>query len=288
MAKEMPVGKAKAKFEKPVAAKVGPAPTHKPKTFSISKAQNDEAGKKILIYGRTGMGKSSLAALAPSPVFIDPDGSLFDLEHPNGGEFSIIPQIESFLDLRDALHSYDLFDGYETVALDTITKVQNGWCTDHVVEHIKKEKGGKAKSITDYGWAKGYEHIYNQLQLLEADLDNLVRRGKNAILLAQWAQTVKTDSTHGEYWFDHADLYDKKNSRVLGLFTTWANYVFKIDWASVEIEGKVGVASDQRAIFTKPEFSYDAKARGSKFKDYPAVTFDEPNDDSLWRIMFDG
>lgn len=270
----------------PASAKV----KHKAKSFCVSDMDvSSDAGKKIIIYGKTGMGKSTLAGMAPGSVSFCPDKGLDDLDHPYGGTFKIVPGIDTFMDLRDAVQqAQDLVDVGGTAVVDTITYVQ-GMVSDYVVGNIKKEKGGFAKSITDFGWGKGYEHIYNQMRLLQSDLDKLVESGRNVIVLSQLAQTVKIHPTYGDYWFSHPDLYDKGNAPVIALWVAWASYVFKIDWGSVEIDdGKIGVASEERAIYTKPEFSFEAKSRGSKFEGYPAVTFNAKNDDSLWRIMFDG
>lgn len=280
-------GKAKPKFDKPGAPT--PKAKHKAKTFSVANMEKSDAGKKIILYGKTGMGKSTLASMAPGAVFFCPDKGLDDLDHPKGEQFNLVPGIESWQDMRDAVQQAEgLVDAGGTAVVDTITYLQ-GMCCDYVVDNIKKEKGGKAKSITDFGWGKGYEHVYNQMRLLQADLDKLLLSGRNVVILSQLSQTVKIHPTYGDYWFSHPDLYEKSNAPVVALWVAWASYVFKIDWATVEIDdGKIGAASNERVVYTKPEFSFEAKTRGSVLDDYPAVTFDEKADDSLWRIMFDG
>lgn len=280
MAKTMPKFQRSAKPAAPVRSSG--------KKFCITQLKKDgNCGKKILLYGRTGMGKSSLAAMAPRPAFICPDKGLDDLDHPTGGEFNVVPGIDTFQDIRDATRDIGVWSDHDTVVYDTLTYIQNSPCVEHVVDNIKKEKGGKAKSITDFSYGKGYEHAYNQLLLLQKDMDALVEAGKNVIVLCQLAQTVKTDSTHGEYWYAHPDLYDKKNAPVVASWVAWASYIFKIDWAQVEIEeGKIGVSSDQHAVFTKPEFSFEAKTRGSVFDECPIVTFDHKADNTIWETLF--
>jgi len=101
-------------------------------------------------------------------------------------------------------------------------------------------------------------------------------------------QVSKTDSQYGDYWFAQPELYDKRNSKVCPLFVAWASYVFKIDWEAVEIEDKVGTATNTRAVFVKPEYSFEAKSRGHVFKDTPIVSFDNEADNTVWRMLFDG
>ena len=281
--------KEKPKFQKP-AGPAGAKVRHTPKNFSVANMNEESTeGKKIIIYANTGMGKSTLASMAPDAVFFCPDKGLGDLAHPKGESFSLVPGIDTFADVRDAIQQgEDLVPEGGTAVLDTITYIQ-GLCGDWCVKNIKKEKGGYAKSITTYGYGKGYEHVYNQLRLLQADCDKLLATGRNVIVLAQLAKHLETDTTYGEYWFSHPDLYDKGNSPCIALWVAWASYVFKIGWGSIEIDdGKIGVSSDERAVFVKPEFSFEAKSRGSLFDDTPVVTFNEKSDDSLWRFMFDG
>ena len=270
------------KFNKP-----RPTGTMVPPVFSITQFSKSENGQKIIIYANTGMGKSTLASMAPGVVFIQPDEGLADLVNPLTGEQpDIVQGIETFEHLRMALQNHDLFADKKTIVIDTITFVER-MAEAHVIAHVKHEKGKKVTGIEDYGWAKGYKHVYDQMKLLQGDLDALVRVNKNIILLAQLAQVDNTDTQFGQYMYAQPELYDKKNSKVVGLFVSWANFVFKLDYEQVEIDDKIGVTSGTRALFTQPEFPFQAKSRGQLLKEYPVVTFNVENDDSIWRLLFE-
>lgn len=255
------------------------------KTFSVSQFADNQAGNKILIYGRTGMGKSTLASMAPNCVFIQPDNGLADLVNPLTGEApDVVQGIDTFSDLRVALQTPELFNDYDTINVDTATYVQ-GMAEAHVIETIKPSSG-RATGIESYGYGKGYKHVYDQMKLFQDDLDNLSRLGKNIVLLSQLAHVDKTDTTYGSYYFAQPELYDKKNAPICGLFVSWANFVFKLDYEQVEIEDKIGMTTGTRALFTQPEFSFEAKSRGRLLKDLPLVTFKEETDDSIWSLLF--
>ncbi len=259
----------------------------KKKTFSVSEYANSEKGKKIILYAETGMGKTTLAGTAPDPVFICPDRGIEDLDHPLDGKWNAINGVDTFDDLRDVTQDISLFKAHKTAVFDTGSVIQNKLCVPHVLENVKKEKGGYAKNINDYGWGDGYAHIFNHMVYWQSDLDALVDAGVNVIVLCQLAQTKKTDATHGEHWCAYPDLLENLKGPVMSSFTAWANYIFKIDWATVEIDdSKIGVSSDDRAVFVKPEYSFKAKHRGSMFEEYPVVEFEDKSDQSLWNIMF--
>ena len=63
---------------------VAPPPIAKrvPKTFAVEEWQGDIEGEKIIIHGKYGMGKTTLATMAPAPVFIGLDDGGRKLKDP--------------------------------------------------------------------------------------------------------------------------------------------------------------------------------------------------------------
>ena len=169
--------KPKMPMPKPPTAK---APAKK---FTVE-SWNVDAGKRILCYADTGMGKTSLAMLAPKPVFIGLDEGGRELTYPDGSHLMMIPGVETFSDVRSAMQQHDLYEDYETVVVDTVTLLQD-WAEIYVVANITTDKGAKVKNLLGYGYNKGYKHLYNTMKLILQDCDALVRAKKNVILLAQ-------------------------------------------------------------------------------------------------------
>ena len=97
---------------RPVPPKPGAATRPKPtantsaKTFRIEKWDGTKSGEKIIIYGDHGRGKTTLASMAPKPVFIGLDDGGRKLHHPITGEqLNYIPDVETFEDVRGALNA---------------------------------------------------------------------------------------------------------------------------------------------------------------------------------------
>jgi hypothetical protein len=257
------------------------------KKFSVAPWSGSGDGKKIIIYGNSGMGKTTLASMAPNPVFIGTDDGGRLIRNPITEEpVQHVPEVGSFGDVKAVLQS-DLFDPFESVVIDTATNLQH-WALPYMFATIKHEKGHTVSSIEGYGFGKGYRHFFDLMHSIPVDLDRLVRRGKNVIILCQSSPVSITNTSGENYLKDGPDLYHSDKCSVRNDWIAWADYVFRITWENAMVDERKITPVSGRMINTRPDASFEAKARGTLLKDYPAVTFSEPADDSLWRILFGG
>lgn len=138
-----------------------------------------QAGQPVRlgIYGTGGVGKTTMAATyAPNPIVIDLDDSLGRLKL----DVPIVNGINTWGELIAALKS-DGWDDYDTVIIDTASRAED-MAVEHVLETIQTTSG-KAKSIEDYGYGKGYVLIYETFLPLLALLDEHRRAGRNVVLI---------------------------------------------------------------------------------------------------------
>lgn len=141
-------------------------------------------GHRIGVFGPGGIGKTTLAATAPGPVgFIDLDDSL-PILLPSLGELDVrrVAGITGWQDMRDALHSGG-WDDVHTIVIDSATKAEElalGW----TLKNVRHEKDGVViRRIEDYGFGKGYQHLYETFLQLLGDLDAHVRAGRHVVLI---------------------------------------------------------------------------------------------------------
>ncbi|MFW6062020.1 MAG: AAA family ATPase [Planctomycetota bacterium] len=141
-------------------------------------------GHRIGIYGPGGIGKTSAAATAPGPVaFLDLDDSL-PILRPSLGELDVrrVAGITGWQDIRDALHSQG-WDEIRTIVMDSATKAEE-MALEWTLRNVRHEKDGVAiRRIEDYGFGKGYQHVYETFLTLLGDLDAHVRAGRNVVLI---------------------------------------------------------------------------------------------------------
>jgi len=140
-------------------------------------------GHRIVTFGPGGVGKTSLSATAPGPVaFFDLDDSLSVLGNQlDGLDIRLVTGIDSWSDLRAALHSPG-WDAVKTIVIDSATQAEE-LAIAYTLKTVPHEKGNKIERIEDYGYGKGYVHVYEVFLTLLADLDQHVRAGRHVILV---------------------------------------------------------------------------------------------------------
>lgn len=266
-----------------------------PKTFAIGTYDPSVEGKKVIIYGRTGGGKTTLATTAPNPVFIAFDDGVRLIKNPLTGEpIRAIPGITSLNDVRDALHQKNLFNPGDTIVIDTMTKLEA--VSEQYIFDNYPAKAGRATNMRAYGW-DGPAHQLDVMRLILTDLDAHVRLGVNTALLCQQGQIRIPNSEGADYLEDGPKLSHNNQSSCRMELCEWADHVLRIGYLNFEVKsdsdkaGKAGkVVGDQtRAIFSGGASHFVAKSRPIDGKKLPAIiSFDTEADDSLWQMIFKG
>lgn len=130
---------------------------------------------RILIYGDPGIGKTSLAASFPNPVFLQiEDGTPADLELTS---FGVIDSFATFMAAIDALYSEE--HDFRTVVIDSVTELQRLVFGETCARG--DDKGNAKANIEDFGYGKGYvyaariwQEIIDGLNALRRDRDMTV------------------------------------------------------------------------------------------------------------------
>lgn len=280
----------------PTSAKGVNGPVGKPKekkvikTFHVETWSGEGEGEKILGYADSGLGKTTLATLAPTPVFIGLDDGGRKIKHPvTGEELKNIPGVNDFDDFRQAIQQVDLFDDYETVVVDTATILESlahDWMLDNIMGGKNNEK--RVDNIEQYGWGKGHRHLYDTMRLPLCDFDALIRRGKNVLILCQMQQAEITNATGENYLCDvpKLALQHGKTPSIWGMWVEWCDHVFKIGYSDLKAKDKKATSSNERIIFLDGTVNYRAKSRTVP-SEFSLITFSNKTDDSLWRFIFD-
>ena len=279
----------------PAGGKGKPPPTktrtQPKKTFTTAKWSGAGEGEKIILYGDSGMGKTTLASMLPKPRFVGLDDGGRKIKHPVTGEdLGYVPGVETFMDVRDAVTQPGLFVNDETVVIDTTTILQD-LAEKWVLENIKTDGKGPhfVDRLNDFGWGAGFRHVYDTMHHILADLDPLVRQGKNVALICQLQQTSISNPGGEDFLKDVPKLqnqYGKVCPSVWGLFSEWADHVFKIEYEGVQAKDDKAASSGNRVVRIHPEIHFVAKSRTIPIT-VPTIYFSEPSDDSVWRYLFD-
>ena len=274
-----------------------PSPTSRPtapkKDFTPVRWDSTGTGEKIIINGRSGRGKTSLAAMLPDAAFMGVDKGGKNIRHPETDDkLMMIPGVETFDDVRAALRAMIDTD-FKFIVVDTINMVET-LATPWTLKHVPMEKGAMAANLEAYGFGKGYRHLFDTMTLPLLDFDRLVEAGKHVVLLSQPADNKIANASGEDYLCHGLGLMHSPRFSVANLYTEWADHIFKVDYQDIRVEkeNKLGkgkaTGSQSRAIYTDGAVHYIAKSRQLQNGEFlpPVVSFKDRTDDSLWRFMF--
>lgn len=205
------------------------------------------------LYGVPGIGKSTWAASAPNPIFVQTERGADDIGVPR---FPVAPTWPVVRDVLNSLLAED--HDFKTMVLDSLSALEpliwQQVCTDK----------GKA-NIEDIGYAKGYIFALSYWGELMSLCEKLqAEKGMNIVLIGHSKVQPFNDPEGDSY-----DLYDMDiHRKAAGPIFRWSDEVFFANYKvykKKEGEGtkqrSVGIGGDERVLYTEERPSRKAKNR---------------------------
>lgn len=204
---------------------------------------------KTLIYGPEGIGKSTLAAMWPNPIFIDLEGGtnqlpVVRLESPSS--WSMLRAELTAIKNREIPCS--------TVVVDTMDAAER-MCAEYIMA-----RDGK-KSIEEWGYGKGYTILQEEFGRLLDYLTDTAASGINVVVLGH-STMRKFERPDESGAYDRFEL--KLTKQVSPMVKEWADMVLFCDYKTyVETNksGKAKATGGARVIRTTHAPTWDAKNR---------------------------
>ena len=214
---------------------------------------------RAVIYGSDGIGKSSWAAQAPRPIFLDIEGGVGEIDVD-----SIPLNDGSFEDVIDSIRSLLNEDhDYKTLVIDSID-----WLETKIWKKVVDNYEKPISSIEDIGYAKGYTFALDHFAKLITGMDKLRKdKGMNIILIAHGTITRVEDPMFDAYDKWCLKLHKKARAKI----QEWADCIM---FAAYEtITRKVGdsfgqdkykaIGDGSRILHTSERPFFEAKSRYS-------------------------
>jgi hypothetical protein len=156
----------------------------------------------------------------------------------------------------------DGWDGIKSIVIDTATKAEE-LAIAHTLATVRHEKGQAVSSIEDYGFGKGYQHVYETFIGLLGDLDRHARAGRNVCLVCHDC-TCNVPNPSGEDFLRFEPRLQSPNSGKASIrlrVREWLDHLFFLDLdRSVSKDGKAR-GSGSRTLYPSEMGWCSAKSR---------------------------
>jgi hypothetical protein len=204
---------------------------------------------RAVIYGVEGIGKSTLAAQFPRPLFLDTEDGTGQLDVDRVA-------CHDWAALRGAVAELGVEQhGYQTIVIDSID-----WAERMLTEWVCKQAG--KSSVEDFGFGKGWVIVAEHMARFVEGLDNLHRTGVHVVLVAhaKVQRTSPPDQTDG---YDRYEL--RLSKQVAPIVKEWADALLFANYRMRLVEGtdgkKKAIGGKDRIVYAERAAAYDAKNR---------------------------
>jgi len=215
---------------------------------------------KVVIYGPGGVGKTTWAAGAPSPIFLftEEGQGLLDVPRfePRDGD----PVLRTWTELIEclaALHSQE--HSYETVVIDSLD-----FAEPMLWEHTAHSRG--QGDIEGFGFGKGYAFAVDEARTMFGWLDALRNDRGMAIILVSHSEIVRIEDPAVESYDRHDLRLQKRLAAHVDhwsdcvLFASYEQHVVR-DKEAFNRERRRAVGQGERVLYTEARPSFRAKNR---------------------------
>lgn len=232
-------------------------PTAAKRLFEVATTGRQLPGR-YLFYGPEKIGKTSLAAQAPSPIFFQAKGetgleTLIDAgllpptAHLPGELGSWDETLEGIQWLSESTHEF------KTLVIDGVDSLQS-LCFQHIRD---SQFGGDDGKFMAYH--KGFAMAPNTWKELLASLDGLRVKRKMAIVMVSHVRVSKKKNPSGEDWTAYTP---NLNEAIWEQTAAWLDAILFMDfYRKVSEDGKGKGDASVRTIYCEHDATYDAGNR---------------------------
>lgn len=245
-------------------------------TIEIVQEFQDQAWT-MLLYGESGIGKTTFAAKAPKALIINIENGLKGVDLKSYDAFATTP-IDSWPEVKKLLMKCLNSERFTTIVIDSVSKLQ-----ELMIQDICKngdDKGPK-DTLAAFGYGAGYQKLSAEAALFLELVESLKKHNKNVILIAHATVETFQDPSSGGYDRFNVSL-DKRISERIKANVDYIWYLHQ-EKVVAERDGAKPVAKFRNNILAQTSSSgaVVAKTRGTHEKFIPIK-----NDESA-RAIFD-
>lgn len=209
--------------------------------------------QRVVIYGTEGIGKSTLAAQFPNPLFIDTEGSTSNMDVKRMDKptsWTMLMNQIAFVKANPTV--------CKTLVIDTID-----WAESLAIESVCSMHG--KRGIEDFGYGNGYTYVREEMGRLLDKLQELVDIGINVVLTAH-SQLRKFEQPDEDGAYDRYELKlgKKTSSQTAPVVKEWCDLLLFCNYKTMVMTSeskKKKATGGQRVMYTTHHPAWDAKNR---------------------------
>ena len=217
--------------------------------------------RRVLIYGENGIGKSTLAAQFPKPIFLNLEDGIGDLDCDST---DVIRSVKEFYDCLIHLTDTD----YESIVVDTAD-----WLEKLIFAEVA-EAAGK-KTIDDIGFGKGYQAVELKWKELFNGFGFLWQQGRHIVFTCHETIEKFTNPEGDSYNYWRPSLHLKGS----GCVTEWCDEVLFLRYRThtltkdegFGVKRAVAVGGKERFMCCTKSAAHEAKNRLGMPDEMPPV-----------------
>lgn len=166
---------------------------------------------RLIVYGTEGIGKTTLGAGFPAPIFIQTEDGLGRLDADTFG------LCQSWQDVKDCLAAVlaEPQGAHRTLVVDSLDWLEK------LIWRDTCEQGGK-QNIEDFGFAKGYIYALTRWDEFLTRLDEIRAAKRMAILLLAHHTVASVKNPNGE---DYNAFAPRLHNKAAGVVCQWADAI---------------------------------------------------------------
>lgn len=205
----------------------------------------------VMVYGPDGVGKTTFAANAPSPLFLDVEGGTkrLPVSRVDASSYELVAQ--ALRELATEEHQY------KSVVVDSLD-----WLEPLLWRHVCDAQQPKWSSIEAPGYGKGYVAAKEEWKRFRDLLLAVHRRGLHVILIAHSeVKTFNDPITNAAYDRYQVKLHDKSASLLREFVENVLFMQFEVVTKESKGEKTKAYGEGQRYLYTERRPAFDAKNR---------------------------